>query len=79
MEARLKAGHHPDTDPHFWDGYRETPAPSLDIAWQKEAAENFNNLLMRSFYFAPFILILTIPIIVGLVQLRRFLTRRRTR
>ena len=79
MEARLKTGHHPDNDPHFWDGYKDTPAPSLDIPWQKEAAENFNNLLMRSFYFAPFILILTIPVIVGLVQLRRFLTRRRTR
>jgi hypothetical protein len=29
MRERLEAGRHPDTDPHFWDGYPERPAPSL--------------------------------------------------
>jgi tetratricopeptide (TPR) repeat protein len=29
MMGRLKEGRHPDTDPHFWDGYTERPAPRL--------------------------------------------------
>jgi hypothetical protein len=29
MMERLEAGRHPDTDPHFWDGYTERPAPGL--------------------------------------------------
>jgi hypothetical protein len=29
MMKRLKEGRHPDTDPHFWDGYTERPAPTL--------------------------------------------------
>jgi hypothetical protein len=27
--AGLKAGRHPDTDTHFWDGYREADAPKI--------------------------------------------------
>lgn len=27
--VRLGAGRHPDTDPHFWDGWTETPMPLL--------------------------------------------------
>ncbi len=29
MNERLEQGRHPDTDPHFWDGYAERPAPEL--------------------------------------------------
>ena len=29
MVERLKRGRHPDTDPRFWDGYTERPAPGL--------------------------------------------------
>lgn len=29
MMMRLEQGRHPDTDPHFWDGYAERPAPVL--------------------------------------------------
>jgi tetratricopeptide (TPR) repeat protein len=29
MMGRLNEGRHPDTDPHFWDGYTERPAPRL--------------------------------------------------
>ncbi|WP_309712325.1 hypothetical protein [Armatimonas sp.] len=79
MEARLKAGRHPDTDLHFWDGYQDSPAPSLDIPWQKEASENFNNFLARVVYFAPTLLLLGIPSLIGLIKLARFLMRRRAR
>ncbi len=30
MLARLKAGRHPDTDPTFWNGWRDAPMPRLD-------------------------------------------------
>lgn len=30
MMARLKMGRHPDTDPHFWDGYVSRPAPKIE-------------------------------------------------
>ncbi len=29
MMRRLQEGRHPDTDPRFWDGYAEAPAPGL--------------------------------------------------
>ncbi len=29
MTRRLNEGHHPDTDPSFWNGYTERPAPEL--------------------------------------------------
>ena len=29
MLERLNAGRHPDTDPEFWRGYVESPAPGL--------------------------------------------------
>jgi hypothetical protein len=35
MMARLKAGRHPDTDPTFWSGWKETPPPSLDVPWYR--------------------------------------------
>jgi tetratricopeptide (TPR) repeat protein len=56
MEARLKTGHHPDTDPHFWDGYQDSSAPSLDIPWHKEASANFRNWLMRYGAMGVFVL-----------------------
>lgn len=30
MMARLRAGRHPDSDPHFWDGYVSKPAPQVE-------------------------------------------------
>jgi len=29
VSGRLRQGRHPDTDPRFWDGYKERPAPGL--------------------------------------------------
>jgi len=33
MMAKLKSGDHPDIDPHFWEGYVETPRPNIDVDW----------------------------------------------
>jgi hypothetical protein len=35
MMARLQAGRHPDTDPTFWNAWKETPPPSLDVPWYR--------------------------------------------
>ena len=35
MMTRLKAGRHPDTDPTFWNAWKETPPPSLDLPWYR--------------------------------------------
>ena len=64
MEARLKTGHHPDTDTHFWDGYQETPPPSLDIPWHKEAADNFGNWFF--WYYGWFWILIVAPSSVAL-------------
>lgn len=47
MLTRLKAGQHPDTDKTFWRDWRDTPPPSLDVAWYSERAVRHNeeNLL----------------------------------
>jgi hypothetical protein len=37
--SRLKEGRHPDTDPSFWNGYTERPAPSLPTQSVPEAYE----------------------------------------
>jgi hypothetical protein len=31
MLSRLNAGRHPDTDPHFWDGYHDYGPPVLTV------------------------------------------------
>lgn len=35
MLAKLHTGSHPDWDANFWDGYRERPAPSLNVAGEQ--------------------------------------------
>lgn len=32
MDSQFKLGKHPDTDPNFWAGYKETPAPEIEPA-----------------------------------------------
>lgn len=77
MEARLRAGRHPDTDPHFWDGYQDSPTPSLDIPWHKEASANFGNWLMR--YGAMGLFVLFWGSILGAVIYLIRPTKRRSR
>jgi hypothetical protein len=36
MMTRLAAGHHPDTDAGFWNGWHDSPPPSLGVPWWTE-------------------------------------------
>lgn len=64
MTPRLRAGRHPDTDPRFWDGYADAPAPGLPtrsvpaayLAWQA-----WRDLTARAVLFGvPTLLVATI-------------------
>ncbi len=52
MMKRLEEGRHPDTDPSFWDGYAERPAPSLptqsipDAHYAREASRQRRTMLL---------------------------------
>jgi hypothetical protein len=41
--ARLRTGRHPDTDPAFWNGWRDTPPPSLEGPWLWERMASLRN------------------------------------
>jgi tetratricopeptide (TPR) repeat protein len=36
MLTRLRAGKHPDTAPDFWNDFRDTPPPSIELPWPQE-------------------------------------------
>jgi hypothetical protein len=38
MMTRLKSGKHPDTDPTFWQDYKELPKPSLELSKEDQIA-----------------------------------------
>lgn len=44
LMERLKQGRHPDTDPHFWDGYTEPPAPGLPTTIEPEFAVSWASM-----------------------------------
>jgi hypothetical protein len=72
MVARLRAGRHPDTDPHFWDGYVSKPAPHIEYTlWDRVTSEQRLFLALGS--------CCSIPIILGFAVWKRvrFIRRKR--
>lgn len=47
LTKRLKEGRHPDTDPDFWRGYTEPPAPGLPTTSVPDAYNAWNTARMR--------------------------------
>jgi hypothetical protein len=47
MMERLKAGRHPDTDPQFWNGYTERPAPGLPATSVPMAYNSWRRMRVR--------------------------------
>jgi hypothetical protein len=68
MTGRLKEGRHPDTDPSFWDGYKERPAPGLPTVSDPQA---YKAWLMN------LILVIGVTLAIGLLVVRRAKSRRR--
>ena len=69
MMARLKAGRHPDTDPHFWDGYVSKPAPQIHYPF-------WETLQPETILYAEVVTVLSSPFIVFFV-IRRVKQRRK--
>lgn len=72
MMTRLKTGRHPDTDKTFWRDWRETPPPSLDVAWysERESKRRISNLKQNAAWFFTF-LSLALALIASMFVLRR--------
>jgi len=63
MIKRLEVGHHPDTDPRFWDGYAETPAPGLPTRSVPDAYKDWEASRRR---MALAVIVVVPVLIVGL-------------
>jgi len=49
MLSRLQAGKHPDTDPEFWAGYRESEVRINDLAfWRRRSLMSFGPMILAS-------------------------------
>jgi hypothetical protein len=78
MTRRLNEGRHPDTDPSFWNGYIERPAPSLPRksvpdaynAWQRSR----QRLTLGALVSVP---VIAVGLAVGLKVVRSRVARRR--
>lgn len=64
MTRRLKEGRHPDTDPRFWDGYTERPAPGLPT---KSVPDAYNAWLASRQRMALLVVIGVPVLAVGLI------------
>ncbi len=72
MMTKLNRGRHPDTDPHFWDGYVSKPAPHIEYGF-------FDNLdwgqrilmLLGGCCSAPFLLWFGVRLVIRRVQVRK--------
>ncbi|WZO99886.1 hypothetical protein EP7_001500 [Isosphaeraceae bacterium EP7] len=77
MTSRLNAGHHPDTEPGFWEGYVERPAPLLPT---QSVPDAYNALSEWRRWWSTVALIgvplVSIALIFGLPAVRRAKTRR---
>jgi hypothetical protein len=78
MMARLQVGSHPDTDPNFWRGYKDSPPPALHNPWD-EAIYLALGAPLGIEYFLFWGIVWIILIIAGARGLRRLARRVRNR
>ena len=73
MTRRLKEGRHPDTDPNFWNGYTERPAPGLPTMSVPDAY----NTSAEDAQWLSLLTIIGIPVLVVVVLVIRKVRARR--
>jgi tetratricopeptide (TPR) repeat protein len=74
MTRRLKEGRHPDTDPRFWDGYTERPAPGLPAI----SVPAHYNARLRMRQRLTLLVMIGVPVlVVTFLAVRSMRTRRR--
>lgn len=70
MLSRLKSGKHPDTDPAFWNGYKEDPAPTIR-SQPYFATPHGRMALLMALVVGVLIVIIAIPIVAIVIAVRR--------
>lgn len=73
MLALLKQGRHPDTDPHFWDEWKEPAPPALKVAH-----EHLDHYIMRTQVY-PLLRGVLVAVVVIVVLVVALVVRRRRR
>ncbi|AGA28479.1 hypothetical protein [Singulisphaera acidiphila] len=77
MTRRLNEGHHPDSDPSFWDGYTEQPAPELPTTSISKAANTSPASPDWTILFVVIgIPVLAVGLVAGSLVVRRAKARR---
>jgi hypothetical protein len=79
MTRRLKEGHHPDTDPNFWNGYTERPAPGLPTKSVPDAFNAWYASRQRMALLAVSGVPLAAGLVAGMLAVRSAMGRRRNR
>ncbi len=75
MLARLKEGRHPDTDPRFWEGWKDTPPPKVEGPWRVD----LGGLRISPYLLAGVLLALVATLAVPILLIRWALRRWRLR
>lgn len=70
MLAKLKAGKHPDTDPTFWEGYKEVPP--LDLTALDAKRRSGNNAKTMAILVPTLGVVLGCAAVLGIVLVSRF-------
>jgi len=77
MTRRLKEGRHPDTDPSFWEGYTERPAPGLPTQSVPDAFHAWQASRERMTLMVVIGVPLAAVLVAGLLAVRAAKARRR--
>ena len=71
MEAKFALGKHPDTDANFWNGWKDSAPPSLDVAWFNQTEEDNRTISTQIAELVGFV--------IGVFVLLIWLLRRRAK
>jgi tetratricopeptide (TPR) repeat protein len=79
MMARLTTGSHPDTDPTFWNAWKDTPPPSLEVSPYRYLASRFWNPIYIASHLEFYLLgLATVGVGIKLAQVVRRRRKART-
>ncbi len=73
MEANFAQGQHPDTDANFWNGWKDTAPPSLDVEWID--SRKYENVRITGWLLFVAFIVFGVPIFL----IGRSITRRRAK
>ncbi len=78
MESQFAQNKHPDTNPNFWDGWKNAAPPSLDVAWFNERASTQRPINNSVLLFKVIVFGVPALLIAALVWFRGHRAKRKT-